>query len=86
MPKIEYYKLYNSQYSPNEYIVKGWFCVPDGVLKGQMIKKYIESINASSPEQALAIAQTKYGEDVDFSNDWLDPQVSLNHLPDDGDY
>ena len=61
MPKIEYYKLYNSKYADNEYTVKGWYCVPTGVLKDQMIKKYIETIKASTPEQALTIARKKYG-------------------------
>jgi hypothetical protein len=49
-----------------------------GVLKGQTIKCFIESLPGEDA------ARAKYP-DIKFGSKWTDPEISLNHLSDDGD-
>lgn len=49
------------------------------VLSGQSMKKFLDSFNTR--EEALAV----YPE-ADNGNDWMDPEVSLNHLPSEDDF
>lgn len=60
------------------FIVHGFTTHPTGVLAGQSCKVFLDSFDTR--EAALEI----YPEANNGSN-WTDPQVSLDHLPDEND-
>lgn len=63
-----------------EFDIHGFAEAPESsVLAGQTIKHYIETL----PNEAACRA--KYP-DIKFGSRWTDPQVSLAHLSDEGDY
>jgi hypothetical protein len=64
----------------NEVWVIGWDTYPNhSVLAGQ----YRKNRMGTMPESE---ARAKYGEDVRWNNKFLEPQVSVAHLPDTPDW
>lgn len=79
MKTFDYYTLRVSKYSGID--VLGWGTYPESsVLAGQAMKVFLDNF----PTEAEARAA--YPQAEHFSNAWTEPQVSLAHLPDDGDY
>lgn len=61
------------------YAVYGWDTYPEGsVLAGQSRKVFLDSFETMEAAQAAF-------PDAKWSNKWLEPQVSLNHLPSEDD-
>lgn len=59
--------------------VHGWGTYDKhSVLAGQARKIFLDHYD--TPAQAIEI----YG-DMNYSSTWTEPQINLNHLPDDGD-
>ena len=64
----------------DNWVVHGFKPYPRGsVLEGQEGKFFIDSY------ETLEEAQAEHP-DAGMGHDLLDPMISLNHLPDDGDY
>jgi len=83
--KHDYYELRNDgRYS---FSVLGFSTYPSGVLKGAPRKVFVESIDNSTPEEAMAIAVAKYGE-MNWYNSYISASADswINALPDEGDY
>lgn len=74
---IEYYEKRQDRYG-NGVDVIGWYVVQHGVLKGQMAKAYLDTF------QSEEMAERVYGS-MNWNSPWLEPQVSLNHLPGEDD-
>lgn len=75
----DYYTLRHGRYGGID--VLGWGTYPDSsVLAGQAMKVFLD--NFETEEEA----RKAYPQAENFSSHWTEPQVSLNHLPDDGDY
>lgn len=77
------HKRYTIQHSKSSYdssfSVYGWSTYPrHSVLAGQDRKVFIDSYDT------LAEAQAAYPQ-ATMSSKWIEPQVSLNHLPGEGD-
>ena len=60
------------------FIVHGFTTHPTGVLKGQSCKVFLDSFDTDIEAREI------YPE-AEFGNCWTDPQVSLDHLPDEND-
>ena len=68
----------------DDFALYGWGTYPShSVLAGQAMKQYL--IGFDTAEQLEAF-MAENGLDGEWSNQWLEPQVSLNHLSDSGDY
>lgn len=73
--QYDYLTLRHSKYGGID--VLGWGTYPENsVLAGQAMKVFLDSFETE--ELARAAYPTAEG----FSNQWTEPQVSLNHLPD----
>lgn len=70
--KFDYIYIVQGDYG---YSVKGVDTFPDGVLKGQVRKNFLDSF------VTLEEAQKAYP-NADFSHELLEPQNTFNHLPD----
>ena len=81
----DYYTLTNE--GNGIYTVHAWGRYSSSsVLAGQARKVFIESFeHLGHHEDAMAKAQAEYG-DMNWSNKWTEPQVSLNHLPGEDDF
>ena len=77
--EFEYFTMTQTP-DDEEYVdVYGWGTWEEtSVLAGQAKKSFIESI---TPEKALE----KYP-NIQYSNKWVEPVISLNHLSDGPDY
>lgn len=77
MPK-EKYDYYTLRRNPDGSVdVLGWGTYPESsVLAGQPSKTFIDSF----PDEDAA--RKAFPQAQGFSNKWTEPQVSLNHLPD----
>ena len=77
--KFDYFTMTQTP-DDEEYVdVYGWGTWEEtSVLAGQAKKSFIESI---TPGKAL----DKYP-NIQYSNQWVEPVTSLNHLPEDSDY
>jgi hypothetical protein len=83
MSKSEQYECYTYEYKPgmgqNPICVYGWGTYERGsVLEGQSMKCFIDAY----PDAETALAAYP---DAQPSNKWIEPQVSLNHLPGEND-
>jgi len=58
--------------------VIAWYRVPQGVLKGQMVKAYCGSFDTEEEAEAM------YGE-MNWYSKWTCPSQSLDHLPGEDD-
>jgi len=81
MSKYDYYTIQNkgnAEYP--DWVAYGWGTYPShSVLAGQPMKCYLKSFDS------LTEARDAYP-DAELSNEYLEPQVCLNHLSDEGDY
>ena len=76
--KFEYYTM--NVEPDGSVFVYGWGVYESSsVLAGQPMKKGLGHFD--TPEEAKAV----YGGDMNFSNKWTEPGVSLNHLPGEDD-
>lgn len=77
--KFEYYTMRVN--SDGTVDVLGWGTYEQSsVLAGQAMKKFLA--NFPNAEAAKEI----YGNDMNFSSKWTEPQVSVSHLPGEGDF
>jgi len=86
--RFDYFTLSQSRYDTSVSIY-GWGTYPrSSVLAGQARKVFLES--AVNEAEARAWIAQNHGKrkaaDAHWSSKWTEPQVSLAHLPDDGDY
>ena len=66
------------------HVLYGWGTYPSySVLAGQASKSYLRSFDSSEELEAFMSEEGISGE---WSNQWVEPQISLNHLSDEGDY
>jgi|19_taG_2_1085344.scaffolds.fasta_scaffold07397_8 hypothetical protein len=80
MREILYHELWNK--GRDGFVVYGFFTYPEySVLAGQTGKRYLERVEADTPEEAMRIAVEKYGE-MNWGSNWTSASVSLDHLPD----
>lgn len=71
-PKMDYYTISEDNYG--NFTVFGWDTFPThSVLAGQPRKNFIDQYDRAEE------AQEEYP-DADFSNEWIDPQISFTHL------
>lgn len=75
--KIAYFEK-RANDTTDEVDVIAWYRVKTGVLKGQMSKAYCGTFNSAAEAEAL------YGE-MNWNSPYLEPQISLNHLPGEDD-
>lgn len=75
--KVSYYEKRGDKYSDGVDVI-AWYRVPTGVLKGQMTKAYCDTFETEEEAEAV------YGE-MNWNSPYLEPQVSLNHLPGEDD-
>lgn len=77
--KLDYYTLRHGKWGGID--VLGWGTYPESsVLAGQPMKVFLDNF-ADEAE-----ARRAYPQAGSFSSAWTEPRVSLNHLPDHGDY
>jgi hypothetical protein len=82
MKKYDYFT--KEQKARDDFCLYGWGTYPsNSVLAGQACKSYIRGF-----ETIEAIEQFMIDNSIDgnWSNQWLEPQTSYNHLSDGGDY
>lgn len=77
MKEYLYYKLRAGNYGGVD--VLGYFEQATGVLAGQTLKQFLDNF----PNEEAA--KKAYPEAEGYSSVWTDPQVNLNHLPDEND-
>jgi hypothetical protein len=75
--KIEYYEKRNDKYSDDIDVI-GWYTVPTGVLKGSLSKAYCGTFKTEAGAEAV------YGE-MNWNSPYLEPSMSLDHLPGEND-
>ena len=82
MKKYEYFT--KEVKSADCHVLYGWGTYPSySVLAGQASKSYLRSFDSSEELEAFMSEEGISGE---WSNQWVEPQISLNHLSDEGDY
>ena len=82
MKKYEYFT--KEVKSADCHVLYGWGTYPSySVLAGQASKSYLRSFDTSEELEAFMSEEGISGE---WSNQWVEPQISLNHLSDEGDY
>ena len=80
----DYYTLTNE--GNGIYTVHAWGRYgPTSVLASQARKVFIESFECDDHSQAMDQATAKHG-GMSWINRWMEPQVSLNHLPGEDDF
>jgi len=78
------YEYFTKENKGDCFVLYGWGTYPSSsVLAGQASKSYLKSFD-TAPELDQFIIDN--GLEADWSNQWVEPQVSLNHLSDEGDY
>ena len=75
--KIQWYEKRADKYGPGVDVV-GFYRVRTGVLKGQTSKVYCGTFDTEAAAEAV------YGS-MNWNSPWLEPTVSLNHLPGEDD-
>ena len=82
MKKYDYFT--KEAKSADCHVLYGWGTYPSySVLAGQASKSYIRSFDTSEELEAFMSEEGISGE---WSNQWIEPQISLNHLSEEGDY
>ena len=82
MKKYDYFTKEATSAGP--LVLYGWGTYPSySVLAGQASKSYLRSFDTSEELEAFMSEEGISGE---WSNQWVEPQISLNHLSDEGDY
>jgi hypothetical protein len=78
------YDYFTKQNKGDCFVLYGWgIYPPSSVLAGQPRKSYLESFGTKSElEQFVRDA----GLNANWSNEWTEPQISLNHISDEEDY
>ena len=78
------YRYFTKQNRGDCFVLYGWGTWPsNSVLAGQPRKSYITSFD-TEPELEQFVTDT--GLNANWSNEWIEPQTSLNHISDEGDY
>ena len=82
MKKYEYFT--KERKSEENFCLYGWGTYPSySVLAGQASKSYLRGFDTSEELEAFMSEEGISGE---WSNQWVEPQISLDHLSDEGDY
>tara|TARA_R100001244_G_scaffold39294_1_gene35409 strand:+ start:219 stop:470 length:252 start_codon:yes stop_codon:yes gene_type:complete len=82
--KFSKYDYFTKENKGDCFVLYGWGTYPShSVLAGQSSKGYLKSFD-TAPELDQFVIDNAL--EADWSNQWVEPQVSLNHLPDEGDY
>tara|TARA_R110000796_G_scaffold236_1_gene881 strand:- start:349 stop:597 length:249 start_codon:yes stop_codon:yes gene_type:complete len=82
MKKYDYFT--KEAKSADCHVLYGWGTYPSySVLAGQASKSYLRSFDTSEELEAFMSEEGISGE---WSNQWVEPQISLNQLSDEGDY
>jgi len=78
------YDYFTKEATAIRFVLYGWGTYPSySVLAGQASKSYLQSFDTSEELEAFMSEEGISGE---WSNEWFEPQISLNHLSDEGDY
>jgi hypothetical protein len=78
------YNYFTKQNKGDCLVLYGWGTYPShSVLAGQASKSYIKAFD-TEPELDQFLIDNDL--EADWSNQWIEPQISLNHLSDEGDY
>ncbi len=56
------------------------------VLAGQAMKSFLDCFSSEAEADAALHEAGIQSENVNWNSPWLEPQISVNHLPDDSDY
>lgn len=79
--KYDYFHMLRDNY--HGVTIKGYDTYPrNSVLAGQTRINFIDSFESDE----LDLMHKLWDEHADWSNKYLEPQNSVNHLPDDGDW
>lgn len=67
--------------------LKGWGTYgPSSVLAGQSMKCFLASFNSEEELNSALVEAGIDPEEVNWSNKWVEPQNSFNHLSDESDW
>lgn len=76
--KFQYYTMNASR--SGVVNVYGWGVYEkSSVLSGQPMKKFLAMFDTEAEAKAV------YGDDMNFSSKWTEPQISVSHLPGEND-
>jgi len=81
------YEYYTKQPDGGNITLKGWGTYgPHSVLAGQSMKSFLGSYKSEEDLNAALVEAGIDPAEVSWSNKWVEPQNSFNHLPDDSDW